>query len=301
MRRRVWTSIVTIFLLLSLFSTSSLNAETSPEAQERHIEILKIIPHDTSSFTQGLEISKGSLFESSGLYGHSKLIEIDITNGETLRQFRIGDSFFAEGVTIVGESAILLTWREEVAFEINISEFSITQNFTFEGEGWGICYDDEFLVMSNGSSELAFRDPETFEINHSIVVFWDGEVVSNLNELECVGGTIYANIWKKDEIIAINSSTGIVEFFASASNISKHQGTDDNEVLNGIAFDDDSGGFWITGKNWTEMYLVNFLVVESSKDDSKSPLSNPILLVVGAILIGGISKQLLFSRKDRSH
>ncbi len=272
-------------LLFLSFPYSEIYAESTQEELRRDLEILDTASHDSTSFTQGLEVWEGNLLESSGLYGHSRLSEIDIRNGEVVRQISFDDSVFAEGITIRNNSVIVLTWREETAFVIDLDDFSIIGNYSYEGEGWGICYNGEHLVMSNGSSYLSFRDPESFEISHSVRVTIDGEAVTNLNELECVGEIVYANVWMDDSILAINSTSGQVEFFATASSLSITQGQDRDEVLNGIAYDESSGGFWITGKNWTKMYLVNFHVPESNSESNDSSIAVQITLLFTGILL----------------
>jgi len=270
MGRGAGPSIVPIAVLLILLSHMSVAEGGNQNAEERDIEILRTLPHDPSSFTQGLEVLERSIFESSGLYGHSRISEIDSQNGEIIRQTKIDDSYFGEGITVKDQSIIMLTWRAGVALEFDISNFSIIGNFSFEGEGWGICYNGEHIVTSNGTSELSFRDPDSFEVDFTTMVTWDGTPVSNLNELECVGDKIYANIWMEETILSISGTSGEVDFFSSPLALTSIQGNSSEEVLNGIAFDHISGNFWITGKNWTQMYLVNFTIPgeKSSIDDN---------------------------------
>jgi len=265
MRRGTRPSIVPILAFLILISHPSMAYGGGQKAEERDIEIVRTLPHNQSSFTQGLEVLDNSIFESSGLYGHSRISEIDSKNGEIIRQTEIDDSYFGEGITVKGQSIIMLTWRAGVALEFDISNLSIIGNYSFEGEGWGVCYDGEHIVTSNGSSELSFRDPENFGIEFIMMVTWDGEPVSNLNELECVGDKIYANIWMEDTILSISSSSGKVDFYSSPMAITSTEGDGPEEVLNGIAFDQNSNSFWITGKNWTQMYLVNFIIPEETQ------------------------------------
>jgi len=264
MRRRLGTSIVCILAFSISLSAESMVSDSIDEAEERGFKVLRTIPLQETSFTQGLEVLDGSIFQSSGLYGESRISEIDLLSGNIIREMPINDSYFAEGITVLDQSIILLTWKEEQAFRIDISNFSIVESFSFEGEGWGICFNGEFLVMSNGTSQISFRDPETFEINHTIQVTWDGQPVANINELECVGKEILANVWMQDIIISIDSISGNVQYFLSPTSISSTQGTNSNEVLNGIAFDNSSGGFWITGKNWTHIYLIEISSQETS-------------------------------------
>ena len=159
----------------------------------------------------------------------------------------VNDSYFAEGITVLDQSIIMLTWKEN-KHSNRYLQLQYCRELQFRGEGWGICFNGEFLVMSNGTSQISFRDPETFEINHTIQVTWDGQPVPNINELECVGKEILANVWLQDVIISIDSISGNVQYFVSPTSITSTQGTNSNEVLNGIAFDKSSGGFWITGR-----------------------------------------------------
>ena len=266
MRRRLGASIVCILAFSISLSTESMASESIDEAEEREFQVVRTIPLEETSFTQGLEVLDGSIFQSSGLYGESRLSEIDLQSGNIIREMPINDSYFAEGITVFDQSIIMLTWKEEKAFRIDISNFSIIENFSFEGEGWGICFNGEHLVMSNGTSQISFRDPETFEINHTIQVTWDGQPVSNINELECVEREILANVWLQDVILSIDSISGNVQYFISPTSISSTQGNNSNEVLNGIAFDKSSGGFWITGKNWTHIYLIEISQEETSSE-----------------------------------
>ena len=266
MRRRLGASIVCILAFSISLSTESMASESIDEAEEREFQVVRTIPLEETSFTQGLEVLEGSIFQSSGLYGESRLSEIDLQSGNIIREMPINDSYFAEGITVFDQSIIMLTWKEEKAFRIDISNFSIIENFSFDGEGWGICFNGEHLVMSNGTSQISFRDPETFEINHTIQVTWDGQPVSNINELECVEREILANVWLQDVILSIDSISGNVQYFVSPTSISSTQGNNSNEVLNGIAFDKSSGGFWITGKNWTHIYLIEISPKETSSE-----------------------------------
>ena len=266
MRRRLGASIVCILAFSISLSTESMASESIDEAEEREFQVVRTIPLEETSFTQGLEVLDGSIFQSSGLYGESRLSEIDLQSGNIIREMSINDSYFAEGITVFDQSIIMLTWKEEKAFRIDISNFSIIENFSFEGEGWGICFNGEHLVMSNGTSQISFRDPETFEINHTIQVTWDGQPVPNINELECVEREILANVWLQDVILSIDSISGNVQYFVSPTSISSTQGNNSNEVLNGIAFDKSSGGFWITGKNWTHIYLIEISQKETSSE-----------------------------------
>ncbi len=265
-------------LALSLpFFPMTINVQASPGVEgvdERQLTILRSIPHDTTSFTQGLEIHNGSILESTGIWGHSKLRELNQSNGETIKQVEISDEFFAEGITVFDDKIVMLTWQSEVAFIFDRSSFSQLGNYSFQGQGWGICYDGTYLITSNGSAELSFRDPETFEVDHYLRVSYLGENLESINELECVGGVIFANVWKQEHIFAINSSSGLVEYSVNASSLASNQGQTINEVLNGIAYDSANDAFWLTGKNWSKLYLVQFPTETTSSPSNADDIAN---------------------------
>ncbi len=298
MGRRALASVLIMIIFFTSESFANSSSENLDNAVESSIVVVDTIAHDSNSFTQGLEYYNGTLLESSGLYGSSSIREVNPANGETIRSLPINESLFAEGITVKGGSIIMLTWKEELALEIDIEDFRIIGNYTFQGEGWGICFNGDHFVTSNGSSVLSYRDQQTFEINYSVNVTWDGESVQNLNELECVNDKIYANIWMQDTIIEINSTTGMVEMFASAKTLSENHEGPLNEVLNGIALDHNRDGFWITGKNWSEMYLVNFETISENQTNKKD---SPILIQIldnwtTLVVLLSITISLIFSR-----
>ena len=299
MRRRLGTSIVCILAISVSLSVESMVSDSIVEAEEREFNVVRTIPLEETSFTQGLEVLDGSIFQSSGLYGESRLSEIDLQSGKLIREMPINDSFFAEGITVVDQSIIMLTWKAEQAFRIDISNFSILENLSFEGEGWGICFNGEYLVMSNGTSQISFRDPKTFEINHTIQVTWNGQPVININELECVEREILANIWLRDVIISIDSISGNVQYFVTPKSISSTQGNDSNDVLNGIAFDKSTGGFWITGKNWTHIYLIEISNQETPVEiEENSGLNRFLEIFIISVILLGVLLVITRNRKE---
>lgn len=223
------------------------------------VEILEEFPHDATAFTQGLELQDNGLFiESTGLYGQSSLRRVQPFTGEVLERVRIPDDFFAEGVTQVGNELVLLTWQENTAFFWDADSLAPTREVTYEGEGWGICYDGERLVMTDGTPVLIFRDATSFDEIGRVPVTLDGVAVPNLNEVECVDGDVWANIWLSDTIVRIDPATGKVT--ATVDAVALNPATDpENAVLNGIAWDESTESFFVTGKLWPTMYRVNFV------------------------------------------
>ncbi len=232
-----------------------------PEIVQSQMAIMSILgtrPHDETAFTQGLEFYGERLFESRGLRGSSGLTEINALDGEVLRDISLTPEFFGEGITIVGDTIIQLTWTSGKAFVYDIQTLSLINVFKYDGEGWGLCFDGTSLYMSDGSDLLTLRDPETFAITGSIKVTSDLISVDQLNELECVDKHVYANMWQTDTIIAIDTSSGHVDTIIDASVLQTYEGVSDADVLNGIAYNKASDSFLLTGKLWPLMFEVIF-------------------------------------------
>ena len=218
-------------------------------------------PHDTSSFTQGLLWSDGLVFESTGLRGQSVLRAVDLPTGRVQAEAAADPRHFGEGLALVGDRLVWLTWQAGAATVHRSDTLEPTGSFAYAGEGWGLCHDGARLVMSDGSSTLTFRHPATFEVQGSVsVARADGSAVNRLHELECVGRQVWANVWLTDRIVVINPATGAVEAEADmAGLISPHPVlTDADNVLNGIAYRPDTGTFLITGKRWPAIFEVRF-------------------------------------------
>jgi glutaminyl-peptide cyclotransferase len=221
--------------------------------------VLAAYPHDPQAFTQGLLLHNGKLYESAGRYGVSSLREVDRTTGRVLRSLPIGNNYFAEGLALVGERLIQLTWQEHVAFEYDRATFSPLGRLTYTTEGWGICYDGARLVMSDGSDTLSLRDPATFAMTGHVSVTLNGHPQAALNELECVGAEVFANIWRSDAIVRIDPRTGAVTAVIDASGLLTPAERTTADVLNGIAYDASRGTFLITGKLWPKLFEVQFV------------------------------------------
>ncbi len=238
-------------------TTDPSTATTGP--QSATYEIVETLTHDTGAFTQGLEISDGRLFESTGLVGQSTIRELDLTTGSVRRSSEVAE-VFAEGLTIIGDTALQLTWQSEIAYRYDIDTFEVIDSYVYDGEGWGICQDSATgnLIMSDGSAELEFRDPDTFDSLGSVEVLLDDAAVSQLNELECVNGTVWANIWMSDFIIEIEPATGTVITVLNLAELRPESTLNDNSaVLNGLAFDPTDGTMLVTGKRWPVIYRLD--------------------------------------------
>ena len=223
------------------------------------VEVLGTIPHRTDAFTQGLAWDDGALYESSGLVGRSSLARIDPTDGSVEEQIAVDPEVFAEGLAVVDGRLVQLTWKDEIAYVWDRDSFQLLDTFDYDSEGWGLCHDGDRLVMSDGSSELTFRDPDTFAETGSVEVRLDGQLVDRLNELECVGDLVYANVWHTNAIVEIDPDDGRVMTVFDASALAQQLApapTDPQAVLNGIAHDPETGTFWLTGKLWPQLFEV---------------------------------------------
>lgn len=236
------------------------SAVAAPDAPERlKVKVLSTRPHDAGAYTQGLLFNNGSLFESTGLYGQSSLREVDPQTGEVKRKVSVPQQYFAEGLTLVGDRLIQLTWQEQKAFVYKLADFTKVEELRYDGEGWGLCSDGTRLVMTDGSDRLTFRDPKTLAVLGGVNVTLSGRLVDRLNELECVGGAIYSNVWQTDDILRIDPGSGKVTAVIDASGLLSPAERQRAEVLNGIAWDPEKKIFLITGKLWPKMFEVVFV------------------------------------------
>ena len=236
-------------------------ADLTPQPSVAHltVDVQGSVGHDDEAFTQGLVYADGDLYESTGKRRRSELRQVATDSAEVLRSTPLDPELFGEGLAHVDDRLIQLTWTEGRALVYDLDRLTVIDEFTYEGEGWGLCFDGSRLVMSDGSSTLIFRDPETFDVLGSVEVSHAGSPVTRLNELECVDGTVYANILSSDQIVRIDPSTGRVDAVIEAGSLERSSSAG---VLNGIAYDPATGLFRLTGKFWSVAYDVVFVEAE---------------------------------------
>jgi glutamine cyclotransferase len=262
MKKQV-AAIATILLILAIvFSVYALFGNNQPfvsKVVSYTYSIVNSYPHDTSAFTEGLVYQDGFFYEGTGLNGYSSLRRVDLNTGQVLQKFDLANEFFGEGIAVVNNSIIQLTWQSQVGFVYDKNSFSLIRNFTYANEGWGLTFDGKKLIMSDGTSKLRFVDPISFEEIGEVLVR-DAEVpVVNINELEYVNGDVYANIWMEQRIAIIDLSTGLVKGWVDLSGLQGSEVLDSNSVLNGIAYDSVNCRLFVTGKNWPMLFEIKLV------------------------------------------
>jgi glutamine cyclotransferase len=256
-----WSTLVTAVLTIAMLAATMLAgcATRRSAAEQLHVQVLATLPHDTSMYTEGLEIHDGVLYESSGLVGQSRVRATALSSAVMLREATLPAPLFGEGLTVTDDRLWQLTWTNGVAIERDPATLAQRRQVTYHGEGWGLCHDGHRLVMSDGSDRLTFRDPVTFAPFGQLAVRLDGEPVRQLNELECTSGVIWANVFQTDRIVRINPSTGVVTGVVDASGLLSTQPQSTGDVLNGIAAIPGTDEFLITGKHWPSLFRVRFV------------------------------------------
>lgn len=222
--------------------------------------IISTYPHDTSSYTQGLLIYKGEMYEGTGNYSYSKLKKVDLKTGKALREIALDKKYFGEGITILNDTIYQLTYKEKKVFVYTLKDFKKVKEFDVDFEGWGLTHDGKNLIVTTGSSELNYYDPTTFKLLKTQTVTDAGTPTSNLNELEFIDGFVYANQYQYPYIFKIDPATGQIVAKADLTAMwNRIKAIDrDADVPNGIAYDSATKKMYITGKWWPELYEVQF-------------------------------------------
>ena len=230
----------------------------TPEAPTLYtFEVVNSWPHDKKAFTQGLIFHDGNLLESTGQYGESTLRRVELKSGKVKKKIDVGKQFFAEGLTLLKGKLYQLTWQEHKAFVYDAASFNREKEFYLDGDGWGLTHDGESLILSDGSDQLRFIDPETFKVKRTIKVSDRGKPIRELNELEYVKGEIFANVWHDDRIARIDPRDGrVVGWIDLKGLLPANQLTDGEAVLNGIAYDEAGDRLFVTGKLWPKLFEI---------------------------------------------
>lgn len=284
--------IIVLLIILSFvmnIQAQSTNQGYAPVA-EYTLEIVNTYPHDPTAFTQGFLLHDGTFYESTGLRGQSTLRQVEIETGDVLISVDVSRTaeelesqvnYFAEGLELVNGELIQLTWQANVAFVYDLETFEQTAVIDYEGQGWGLCTDDSYLYMSDSTEYLAIRETDTFDLVGRMLVTLSGTPIQAnlLNELECVGDYVYANLWQTNFIAQIDKYNGNIVGLINAADLLTDEMireipgfTEDSNgdavppngaVLNGIAHNPEIDTFFITGKLWSRVFEVRFVPVES--------------------------------------
>jgi glutamine cyclotransferase len=281
---RLFTLTAIVATLVGVAITSSVPRSVHAQSQaptELQVQVLSVRPHDPTAFTQGLLLHDGALYESTGRdMGEARLRKVNPITGAALHEIYLppnehGEYYWGEGLARVANRLVQLTYLGQVAFVYDIDSFRKLDEHSYSGQGWGLCFDGEHLVMSNGTDRLTFRDPDSFEVTGSVGVTVDGRPLRRINELECVGDLVYANVFLTNTIVAIDRASGNVTQRIDASGLLTPEEAARADVLNGIAYDADQDTFLITGKWWPKLFEVRFVPVPTQQPPTSTPTRPP--------------------------
>ena len=270
---------VFLCLILGLLPSSGCYAQLKAQLKSQHkaqlkappeevalydYRLIKRIPHSRADFTQGLEIKDGNLYQGTGLNGHSKLQVFELASGKLLRQRPLASAYFGEGITLLGDQIIQLTWHKRRAFIYDQSTFKRIGDFALPGQGWGLTNDGNRLIYSDGTNRLRFIDPGNWQVTGSVAVTAYGCAIHYLNELEWTPDYLLANVWQSDSILMIDLATGRVTGQILLQGL--HPASERQEpanLLNGIARNPADASLWVTGKRWPWVYQIELLPREN--------------------------------------
>jgi glutamine cyclotransferase len=226
--------------------------------------IINRYPHDPTAFTQGLVWDAGTFIEGTGLFGQSDLRRVALETGAVLTKVDLSDQYFGEGLTLFDNQIIQITWQAQTGFVYDAASFDLVQTFSYPTEGWGITHDGTQLIVSDGTDNIYFWDPDSLTITSQIQVFDENGPVVRMNELEYIDGLIYANIWLTDQIAQIDPASGQVVGWIDLSGLLSAAETavltdPTNAVLNGIAYDSENGRLFVTGKLWPTLFEIELI------------------------------------------
>ncbi len=231
--------------------------QTDEPDPEHAYTIVNTFPHDPDAFTQGLVFYEGRLYEGTGLRGQSSIRIVKLETGEITRIHRLPPEFFGEGIAIHGGRIIQVTWQSRVGFVYDLYSLEALGSFEIASEGWGLTSDGSSLILSDGTSTLRFLDPESFQETRSVEVRDGDEAVTKINELEYINGEIYANIWQTDLIARIDPLGGSVLGWLDLGGLKDYIDDESSiNVLNGIAYNEETGHLFLTGKLWPLMFEI---------------------------------------------
>lgn len=236
---------------------------------EKSYTVQATYPHDTASFTQGLEFYRGRLYESTGLNGKSRLMTIDLPTGKAIQTVSLPNQHFGEGITVVNNKIYQLTWTSGLCFRYK-PDFTLEKTLVYHTQGWGLTHQDSTLILSDGSNKLYFYTPELVKLKE-LSVYDDKGPVVNLNELEYVNGCVFSNIWQTNRIVQIDAASGKVVAYLNMERILPPSIDPKENVLNGIAYNPQEKALFVTGKNWPTLLKIQ---LKEPIKTTKNPLAS---------------------------
>ena len=223
------------------------------------VRVVAVYPHDPSAFTQGLAVTDGRIYEGTGQFGSSSVRRIEIATGQVELMVPLNQEYFGEGITIFNGRLYQLTWQSHMGFIYELETLNVLDTFRYSGEGWGLTHDGEHLIVSDGSSSIRFLDPETFAVLKRLDVRENARPVTQLNELEYIDGEVWANVWHEDRIARISPISGEILGWIDLRGLYPRSARGTEDVLNGIAFDPNTGRLFVTGKHWPQLFEIEIL------------------------------------------
>jgi glutamine cyclotransferase len=248
------------FLLIAALAGVACGPTSQAGVPEYSYQIVHTYHHDPLAFTQGLVYVDGVLYEGTGLEAQSSIRKVKLETGEVLQKHEIPGQYFGEGIVVWKDRLLELTWKAEKGFIYDLASFQQKGEFPYPGEGWGLTSDGKSIIMSDGSAQLRFWDPETLKETRRITVNENGRPIDKLNELEWVKGEIFANVWETDRIVRIDPKTGNVTGWINLKGLLTPQDYNDlTDVLNGIAYDAKGDRLFVTGKRWPKLFEIKLV------------------------------------------
>jgi glutaminyl-peptide cyclotransferase len=261
-RRFVPPTLLTVLLLVVALQPEALQPGIASSTQAPMIarkikyKVVGQYPHDTGAFLQGLVWHDGGFYESTGLLGESELRRVKFPSGQVTKRVSLPSDVFGEGLAMMGDRLVQLTWQSNRGFVYDRETLTLEREFAYEAEGWGLTFDGENLILSDGSNTLTYLDAATFQPVRRLDVTWDGTPLYNLNELEFIEGEIWANVWQTDHIVQIEPSTGEVISYLDLKGLSGRVSGGPDDVLNGIAYDARKKRIFVSGKRWPWVFRI---------------------------------------------
>jgi glutaminyl-peptide cyclotransferase len=232
-------------------------ADGAPPEYTYHV--VHVYPHDRTAFTQGLEFRAGVLYEGTGLNGHSTLRKVELETGKVLREIQLAPAYFGEGITVIDQHILQLTWQAHKGFIYDQKSFRLLRSFEYPGEGWGLTNDGRQVFMSDGTASIRSWDASTLAEKRRVTVHDGAKPVTMLNELEFVHGEIYANVWQSDRVARFSPADGRVTGWIDLSGLLSMLERAPTDVLNGIAYDSLGDRLFVTGKLWPKLFEIKIV------------------------------------------